>query len=372
MKQVFGFLVHPRTEEDFLRKFPYLRILPKWLIDALMFRLGPVLVSEITGLKNREGKEVKGYIIAITMSARQMTEHRDRAREKILEAVGFARKKGVAIIGLGALTASLSRGGLDITERFSDIGVTTGRAYTVKTVSEYALDALQRFGLSEESVQVAIVGAGGSIGAGCASYLARKGVRNFLLIDLEKRAEKLALELKKLHERHEEASVRISHRIGDIREADIVIAATNAPEALIKSDDLKPGAIVINDAQPSDIDASVLDREDVLVIEGGVIRTPGIRCNFNLGLAGREDTFCCLGEVLLLAYDDRFGHFALGELDASLIEEIRKDEDALGFSLSPYQNDRGYIPEEKIATVKHIIAARRDSRVHESLYIWTQ
>src|SRR6185369_17715493 len=117
--------------------------------------------------------------------------------------------------------------------------------------------------------------------------------------------------------------------------------------------------IIINDAQPSDVHPDVIKtRDDVLVIEGGVIHTPGVRCNFNFGLAGREDTFCCLGEVLILAHRGHFKHFALGELDLNLIAEIEKMSAGLSIGLSKFQNDSGYIPEDKIAKVKELIRNR--------------
>ena len=38
-----------------------------------------------------------------------------------------------------------------------------------------------------------------------------------------------------------------------IKEAEFIITATNAPEAVVTSEDLKSGAVIIDDAQPSDV-----------------------------------------------------------------------------------------------------------------------
>jgi len=164
--------------------------------------------------------------------------------------------------------------------------------------------------------------------------------------------------MEELQRNHNGLSIEISHHIADIKKSDIIIAATNAPEALIQADDLQPGAIVINDAQPSDISSDAFNRDDVLIIEGGVIRTPNIQCNFNLGLVDREDTFCCLGEVLILAYNNNSEHFALGELDKDLVDDIIEKEKGLNFIIPPYQNNMGYISKEKIDKVKEIIRRR--------------
>ena len=357
MNPKFGFLVHPRGLTDFLRKFPYLRFLPTSVLNFLTKRLPPVVVSKITGLLDKEGRAIEGYIIAITMTARQMVEDRARALMQIKRAVRFAQKKGIGLIGFGALTSSFSKGGLDLVDEVNKIGITTGRAYTVKTVTDYAKKYITECYQNKNQVRVAIVGAGGSIGSGCAKVLAEWGIQKFLFIDLEKRLTTLTAHIEHLRGNHHGIDIAISHKIKDIATSNIIIAATNSPEVLIKADDVMSGAIIINDAQPSDIAPEVLERDDVLVIEGGVISTPGIRCNFNLGLAGREETFSCLGEVLILAHNNHFENFALGELDMNLIHQIETMSKNLNIGIGRPQNDKGYISEDKIDRVKKIISS---------------
>ncbi len=359
MKKI-GFLVHSRTTNDLVRKFPLLRILPKPLLRFIAISLPPIIVSKITGLKKPDGTDIHGYIIGITMTARQMMEQREKALRKIIRASKYAEKKGVELIGLGALTASLSKGGLDILPHVQNLKVTTGRAYTTKTVADYVKYSVENFGFSKDKVKVAIVGAGGSIGSSVAKLLASWGIKNMLFIDLPKRAEHLKKNIEHLSYMHGSMQIETSHAIGSIKGWDIVITATNAPEAVLSSDDLNPGTIIINDAQPSDVPPHIIrERNDILVVEGGVIHTPGIKCNFNLGLADREDTFCCLGEVLVLARRDRFENYALGELDESLIHEIEEMAHDLDFSISRFQNSvQKYIPEEQIERVRGIIRKR--------------
>lgn len=349
----FAFLVHPRDLDDFYKKFPYLRFLPDSFIYFLTRKMPPVHVSNITGLEDKNGQVLEGCIISIPLTARQMLEDRELARTKIREAIQYARKKGVGIIGLGALTASLSRGGKDVEDR--GVGITTGRAYTVKTVTEYVQYVTTHFSLPKKDITVAVVGAAGSIGSGCTEFLARNGYKHFILIDTKRRAERL----KDVHEtsddNHTHATFRATDQLKEVEQADIIITATSAPEAVIHADDLSAGAIIVNDAQPSDVGDDVYDRDDVLVIEGGVIHTPGIKCNFNLGLADREDTFCCLGEVLILAHHHHFEHYALGYLNLNLIERITELERNLGFHLARPQNIHGYIDEQKMKHIKQIL-----------------
>jgi fatty aldehyde-generating acyl-ACP reductase len=359
MYNKFAFLVHSRRTEDIFRKYSWLKYLPIKVVNFTLKFWPPIIVSKITGLKTLDGQNLEGFVIGIPMTARQMIEDRAHALLQIKKAAIKAEKMGVGIIGFGALTSSFSKGGLDIMQEVNDLGITTGRAYTTKTVSDYTKKCIEDFNFNKSEVSVAVVGAGGSIGSSCAKILATYGVKNFILIDLEKRLDILKNQLGYLSSNHESINITISHSISDIKKANIIIAATNAPEVVIRSEDLSPGAIVINDAQPSDVDPEILKtRDDVLIIEGGIITTPGIKCNFNFGLAGREDTFCCLGEVLILAHQKHFKHFALGELNLDLINDIEKMSHNLNFSLSSFQNDSGYITEKQINKVRDIIRSK--------------
>lgn len=365
MKKI-GFLVHARNHKDLIRKFPILKYAPEKLVDWIAITLPPIIVSKITGLKKKDGEtDIQGYIIGITITAKQMMENRELATRKIIQACKFAEKKGVGIIGLGALTASFSKGGLDILPYVKELGITTGRAYTTKTVTDYVKYCVENFGFTKDNVRIAIVGAAGSVGSSCARLLAKWGIRQMLFIDMQKKADNLKKNIEHLKNVNPELLIGTSHDVSDIKGWDIVITATSAPEALIKSEYLEPGTIIVNDAQPSDVPKEVIrTREDVLVIEGGVIRTPGIKCNFNLGLVDREDTFCCLGEALVLAKHEHFKHFAIGELEDDLVSIIENMSEGMGFSISPFQNDvQKYIPEKQISEVKEIIAGKLRERI---------
>ena len=58
----FAFLVHPRDNVDFLRRFPHLSLFPERFIAFLTRNMPPVVVSEITGLKNKDGKPIEGLL----------------------------------------------------------------------------------------------------------------------------------------------------------------------------------------------------------------------------------------------------------------------------------------------------------------------
>ena len=339
-----GFLVHPRDVRDIKKRYRFLRAFPDRLVEALFKKLPPVIASTITGLRNKDGEDVPGLIIGITMTASQMLEDREEALRQMRKALMLAKKKGIKIVALGALTASLSQGG----KAFNDIegiSVTTGRAYTVKTIIDYVKRVVNDFNFDKE-VSIGIVGAAGSIGWGCFEMLNTLGFKNYYLFDIERKIEKL------LGKAAVSSQTQIDHQLSNLKKCKIIITATNAPEALVRSDDLSSGSIILNDAQPSDVANDVYERDDILVVEAGVIATPGIRCNLNMGLAGREETFCCLGEAYVLAYNNMFNSFTLGELDVNLIKTIEDLQGNLDIDTTNYQNKYGYISSEKMSAFK--------------------
>ena len=109
---------------------------------------------------------------------------------------------------------------------------------------------------------------------------------------------------------------------------------------------------MLDDAQPSDVDPEVLIRDDVLVVNAGVVHTPDIRSHFNFGLADARDNFCCMAEVLILAAQEWQDHFVIGRgADLKLVDYIAELAKDTNFRLAEAQNAHGFIPKEKIKRV---------------------
>lgn len=350
----FAFLVHPRDDRDVFKKFPFFKYLPNHFIEVFTKNFWPITLSKITGLRDYDSdKEIPGWVISIPLTAKQMMENRDLALKHIIKAATLAKNKGAKLIGLGALTSSMSKGGLELTNRV-DIGVTTGHAYTAFTVTETLLSIMKDLDCSFEDSTLAIVGASGSVGSASTRILIKNNFKKIILIDLDRKMERLKKELKNYINDNIKNKLILSHQIKDVKKADFIITATNAPEALIKSEDLKTGAVVVDDAQPSDIDDSVFNREDVLILEAGAVHTPGISANFKMGLKNKYDNFCCLAEVLILAAEKKEGDFVIGKTTDKQIEYISSKGRILGFHISDYQNINGIIRKSRIQEIKKI------------------
>ncbi len=351
----FAFIVHPRSRTDVQRKYRFFKYIPNIYIDLFTKYFWPVTLSKITGLKSLvDGVEIEGYVISVLPTARQMVEDRSLALRRIQQACVLAKKKGANILGLGGLTSSFSKGGLDLVNRI-DINITTGHAYTSYNVTQNVFALTKFMGLDKKKTCVGVVGAAGSVGSTSAKLIAREGYMDLILIDLERKKDYFNDLVQELKELNPLVQIHLSHQIRDINRCDIVIAATNAPEALIRSADLKWGAIIVDDAQPSDVHPDVFLREDVLVVEAGVTFTPNINNNFNFGLKNRNDNFCCLAEVLILAANEWNEHYVINRASLDLVDEIASLGRKLNFRIGDFQNFRELISNEKLSYVRNCI-----------------
>lgn len=352
----FAFLVHPRGLNDVFKKYPLLKIFPGSLVEFFLIKFWPpVFVAKITGLRSKQGADpIDGYVISVPMTARQMMENREVASKKILDAAIYAKKLGAEIIGLGALTSSFSKGGLDLVDKV-DVNITTGHAYTAYNVTKNVSDLCATLDLDKRNITVAVVGAAGSIGSTSSRILAREGYENLLLIDLERKShffEELERDLKIFNPK---INIKFSHQIKDVIQADVIITATNAPEALVKAEDLKTGAIIVDDAQPSDISDDVFEREDVMVVAAGAVETPNIETHFDFGLVDKFDNYCCLAELLILASHKWDNHYVINRATLESVDEISAWGNDLGFKLAKFQNTKGLISNERLFEMRMII-----------------
>jgi fatty aldehyde-generating acyl-ACP reductase len=341
----FAFIAHPRDINDVYRKFPIARFLPPWLMSLWLEYQWPIVGSYITGLKAIGGKTMTGAMLFSPLTTEQMLRNPRLARKRVYQTVRLAEKMGARIAGLGAFTSIITKDGKDLQGRVK-VGLTTGNAHSAAMAVQNVLNAAALTNLSLPHSTAAIVGAAGSVGSVCAKLLSRL-VAKLILVDIKKD------ELKHLLQQLQDQSVQLkgTSSLDAIRQADVVIAATNCPRTLIAAEHLKPGAIVIDAAQPPNVSEQVPHmRRDVLVIESAIVNTPGVDCNFDLGL-GPGETFGCLSESMILTAIGWQGDYSLGKADPRQAAEMIRIGRELGFRLANFRNSEGYITETDLTRV---------------------
>jgi len=355
----FAFIIHPLdARRDVGRKYPIARYLPERLIEWYIQRRDPLILAHITGIRSATGAAAEGWFIGCPFTPRLfLTLPFDLVLDKLEQCGRLAEQVGAKILGLGAFTSVVGDGGVSLAKRLN-IAVTTGNAYTVATAVEGAVKAASLMGIDLPGANVAVVGATGSIGATCAEILARDAREVVLVGRSVDRLNALTARLRPLSR----AALRTTTDVADgLQDADVVITVSSAAEAIVRPEHIKRGAVVCDVARPRDVSAAVAqERDDVLVIEGGVVRVPGaMRCTkiegggeFSFGFPPGT-AYACMSETMALALEGRYENFTLGkEVSVAQADEISTLCRKHGFTLDGFRSFERAVTEEEIARIR--------------------
>ncbi len=353
----FAFIVHPMQAENVSRRYPFLRFLPPRVLEGIMRLAPPFVTSEVTGVRSQFA-EAGGHFIVCPLSSRQiLAMPEDYVVSKIIAAGRVAERLGAGIVGLGALTAVVGDAGHRVAEGL-DIAVTTGDSYTVATAIEATRRAVDFMEYQMNEIELAVLGATGSIGQICAEIMSRE-VRHLTLVGRDK------VRLKALRDRilrSAGVSARVSTDPGAVLPScDAVISASSSADAIVRPEDLKPGAVVCDVARPRDVSQQVAEvRDDVLVLEGGVVSAPGAAdFGFYFGVPPGS-CMACMAETIVLAMEGRYENYTLGRsLTVRQVEEIDQLARRHGFALSGFRAFEREVSAEDLHRIKRRATRRR-------------
>ncbi|MFA5113436.1 MAG: hypothetical protein WC529_03955 [Candidatus Margulisiibacteriota bacterium] len=315
----FAFGIHPRDLADVYRHYPFFRYLPESLTKEICRYLPPTRLSTIEGLVSPvNGKTLIGQLLTTAQTPDLMLEDGRWAAMHAVLLARLADKLGIGILGLGALLPSLTRYGTTINKHVPDLTITTGHAYTALLVAQTALK-VSGLVAPNRSELIAVVGAGGSIGAAASLILGENGADRLLLIDRDMKLGKAQTTAQALTAKGVE--VEVTSDLAQVSRAGIIISVTNADKMLIREELLRPGMIIIDDAQPANVSQALAARHPEIAVLKVLAKVPGLKPNFDFGLGTPPDvTFTCLAETTLLAAAGSRRNFATSNIDPAWIE----------------------------------------------------
>jgi acetylornithine/succinyldiaminopimelate/putrescine aminotransferase/predicted amino acid dehydrogenase len=385
----FAFIAHLLDSQSFADFDSSLRCFGALELDALAEGLEhmaqPVAVAGVR-VQSAAGRTAVGDFIAIPKTAEQLLRlSPQQALDVVSSAVRLAQRRGARIVGLGGYTSVITqnlRGLLRL-----GVPLTTGNSYTVLSAIDAAIEAARLTGRRLEQTRATIVGGGGSIGSALAKLLAEH-VPDLTLVSRGKDpaqmrsryAVVLAQMMRQLGRRRQEmeyatgtlanglsllasdqelskrdavtslspaAELEILERVrslpirwttdlaGAVQQSDLVFLVTSSPEVLLTSDMVRPGTVVCDLSRPPNAGADLYARQDVLVMDGGVVEVPGkpdLGWHFGCppGVA-----FACMAETMMLALEHRYEHTSLGrDLQEDTLITLRALSNKHGFKLA--------------------------------------
>jgi predicted amino acid dehydrogenase len=290
----FAFLVHPRDVAEFV-EMPGGTLIRRYSeSDEDFIRKAstnpPVVVADVVF----GGSPMRGEIVGVPrMPDAILTPDGNRA---VVEAAQLAADRGARVVGLGALTAPATAGGRALLRHLpTNVTITNGNGLTAAVARENVLEASAAVGLGQHA-RVAVLGATGSVGHALAHLLADDG---FTLTLVGPSIERVQRSFAGLLDR-----VRVASGPTAVAGAEVVAVLTNDPSARLTPELPDAGAIVIDFAQPHNVEDAQIGAfaaRGIGVVRGGAVRIPGFASSRDFRLPSRRDCFACLAETYLLA-----------------------------------------------------------------------
>jgi len=407
-----AFLVHPVDLRNYPEVDEAFKVFSEEEIEGLTNRFNDLLEPFVAGssrITAANGRTAFVDFIAVPRTADEfLTMDHAQAIAEVRKGVEIAKARGAKIVGLGAYTSVVTRGGLHL--RNPGVAITTGNSYTVVSAVDSILHAVSKLGTQLNEATIAVVGATGAIGRSTAILLS-EDVSRLLLIGNPARPEMSRKRLLKV------AADAVAHLVELAREgrkftpgtigaavlalgpvpgpeateafadmalalerqgkllittdidamlpeADLVVTATSSAEDLVTPGNLKFGAAVCDISRPPNVSRAVqAARPDVLVIDGGVVEVPGrpdLGWNFGFeqGLA-----YACMAETMMLGLMHHYEDTSIGtDLNMPMIRQLRTWAEELGFKLAQLRSFDRPLSEEEWA---RLMQAR--SRVFSSV-----
>ncbi|MDD2619064.1 MAG: aminotransferase class III-fold pyridoxal phosphate-dependent enzyme, partial [Syntrophomonadaceae bacterium] len=413
----FAFVIHYPAPEDVVANNPSFAKFSRNEIYQFMDWQSsldePGICCHMPAIKSLNGDKAEGWFVGIPYGARELMKlPREETIEVIKKAVDTGRELGADIIGLGALTSVVTRGGRAVLGR--NVAITSGNSFTTLMAMEALFSGAEKMHISKKNAWGAVVGATGSIGRACALLLSEELSRITLLGNPDhinssrRRLSSLAGEIIALAFRRRAAgkctglaswldklledteknnlllSENLNHKLldgqgisledleeisiclniecplktsldipGTLLKCDMIVAASSSPEYIIYPQHLRPGAVVCDVARPADVAPEVFNqRDDVLILEGGLVQYPeAIAFGPNLGYRDGVN-LACLSETVLLALEGDYQDYSIGsKLSLETLEYMRMLGLKHGFGLAGLMMDSREITDEEIEKI---------------------
>ncbi|HET9363451.1 MAG TPA: aminotransferase class III-fold pyridoxal phosphate-dependent enzyme [Candidatus Angelobacter sp.] len=255
--------------------------------------------------------------------------------DKIENAVELARDNGCRIVGLGAYTSILSGN----CKRIQTPGtiLTSGNSLTVGMAMEAMKQAAQESGIELKKARLAILGATGNIGATLALMMAPQ-VENTVLVVRDLQSPRVKSMIEEIA--RAAGNLEVTDDLYALRKCNMIAAASNSPEPLIRAEHLSEGPVVVCDvAVPADVSADVMiERPLATVIRGGLVRLPH---NPDFVIAGLDlepgYAYACMAETLLMGLEGVTEPVSFGPIKPEGVQWALNAAKKHGFALGKFE-----------------------------------
>lgn len=291
-----------------------------------------VRMPMFTTVTSRSGATCRGEVRYLPHTAEQLLQGRGGTTAYLAREVRSLAANGARLVGLGGATSIVGNHGLRLSEQV-DVPLTSGNSLTTFAAYRLVHSVLEALGEKPGDGEIGIVGFPGSIGLAMARLLAADGCRLLLVC----RSGRIQPDrLMDLFPERDRDGITIGNDIADcVARASLLVTASSTG-GLVEESQLRPGTVVVDVALPRDVRRSAAPRDDILVLDGGLVSMTGGVTVDGLPYGLTEQLNGCLAETIVLALEGRADSFSLGKvLDPAGIREIGALAQAHGFVVAP-------------------------------------
>lgn len=265
-------------------------------------RRAPGRIISALRLERPAAPPIEGLLAAIPLLPEPLLAEQTEAVAQILDAVRVCTDAGAGVVGLGAVAAVVGGQGKAVAEA-AGCGITSGNALTAWA----AVETWRRFTELGDTADhpVGLYGLPGAVAGGILRLLVHAGAT------VEAVAPRAALPLVRTVERLNSLGpgrVRLVEDWRPVVEAGRVLMAASSTGGRIPLSALPHGAVVIDVAAPVDVLFDIPSREDVLLLDGEMVKLPGRLYGtepwhrlYGLVTGQGDRIFACFAEPMLLA-----------------------------------------------------------------------
>lgn len=366
----------------------------KALMDMIYDMVGPAIYDQYT-VDSRTGSRVVFNFIGLCSDSDLMYRHLkqrklDKIRSLVNDAVEIAAKAGSSVVGFGGYSSIVT--GNCRKAKADNIALTTGNSLTVAM----GIAALQQVatdnGIDLTDACFGAVGANGNI-ASVFSQIMAESVPKMVLFgqtDSEHRLQQTAdkiyaqtiraimledstsndksssakgiagvirssdttlayrinaspltandtgLYQKFLSELGQQAPIQISTDLAELTRCNLILGASNMPDAIIYPHHIGSGPVIICDVSvPNDAAPELAKLKNVILIKGGVVKLPANPEFLIHGLPlEKGHVFACMAETLLLGLTGITDNFSYGTINKEQVKLIAGLAELHGFTLA--------------------------------------
>lgn len=306
----FIFLTHPRNEEDIYATFPFLGVIQKAapnLAKMILASSPCYIVADVVA----PGK--KGYVISTVELPERLFSSREQTQKLIIGCINFFRKICIkrTYVGLAAWWPIVSNSGQAFSRQLTKgdhIEITNGHTATLASIYLSIQELCKIIGLPFDKSKILIIGAG-KVGGALGELLSGK-VKKIGLADKNKmRLKGLRKQLEEESRASELETILVEDLdaermiLRELQRYDLAVCTTSNTGLLISDANQLQNCIILDDSRPEAFPRTFSQERKVVVLEGGLMKIPGVSLDSDFGFGQDENIFGCLSEAIILALD---------------------------------------------------------------------